>query len=885
MNTALSPDVPVVMTPSRRPGLAWAVLAMCWLLLGTANATQAGSITGTVTAAGGGPLSGIGLSPSQWNPAANFWQVLPSLTSTAANGTYTLTGLAAGTYRVCFNDWSLGAYASQCYNNAGNLDTGADVIVTDAGTISGVDAQLVPAAHITGTVTNAAGGLAAGIQIQASTWSAASNGWQWARSSTTGPTGTYDIGGLSAGTYRICFSDMNGVYTSQCYSNASDVYGAMSLPVTAGQTVANINAQLASAAHITGIVTNANAVGLAGIQVQVQTSYGQNFWQPTINSTATGPNGAYDLGGLSAGTYRVCFSDPNGVYAYQCYNNANNVNGAVSLSVTAGQIVPNINAQLVPAAHITGTVTNASAVGLAGIQVQILTWDANQNFWQYASSNTSTGPNGTYDLGGLSAGTYRICFNDVSVVYTAQCYSNASDVNGAMSLPVTAGQTVANINAQLALAAHITGIVTSANAVGLAGIQVQVQTSFGQNLWQPTINSTSTGLNGIYDLGGLSAGTYRICFSDPNGVYASQCYNNANNVNGAVSLPVTAGQIVPSINAQLAPAAHITGTVTDASAMGLAGVQVQIQTWDANQNFWQYASSTVTGLNGAYDLGGLPAGTYRICFNDFTNVAYLSQCYSNPSEVNGSLPVTAGQTIANINAQLVLAGHVTGTVTAASHPVGGLTVQAQAWNAGTNFWDWMGNTFTAADGTYNLALGAGTYRICFGNWSGTSLYVTQCYSNVPTQSGGLDVTVAAGQTVPNINAQLALAGYVTGTVTVGGSPVGGLIVQAQTWNAGTSSWDWRGNTFTAADGTYNLTLGAGTYRVCFGNGNGSGSGNGGGSYAFQCYNNAPNQNSGTDVTVIAGQTVPNINAQLVSAGPATWLALPSRGGWRAILEY
>ena len=648
-----------------RPGIAWAVLTLLWLWLGAATAAQAGGISGTVGAAGGGPLSGISLFASAWNPGGNFWQpVAPG--NTAANGTYTITGLAAGTYRVCFSDPALGAYAFQCYSNAGSPDAGADVPVTATGMASSINVQLAPAGRVTGKVSNAAG-LVAGIQVQGQSWVPSRGYWQW--------------------------------------------------------------------------------------------------WG---SSTFTAADGTYTLGGMGTGLYRICFSDPNVVF--QCYNNAPDQGSALDVSVIAGQTVPNVNAQLVPAAHITGTVTDASPVpvSLAGIQVQVNTWNASQNHWQSG-------------------------------------------------------------------------------------------------------NSTPTAANGSYDLGGLAAATYRVCFNDPNGVYAPECFDNVSNVSGANDLPVAAGQTVSGINAQLALAGHVTGTVTYA-ASPVAGITVQAQAWNPGNRSWDWMGNAFTASNGSYNLT-LGAGTYKICFGNWSSASlYATQCYINSPNQNGGIDVVvgAGQTVPNINAQLALAGHVTGTVTDATGAVAGITVQAQAWNAGNRSWDWRGNTFTASNGGYNLALGAGTYKICFGNGNGSGLYAFQCYNNAPNQSSGADVRVNGGQTVATINARLARAGHITGAVTdAHGGLAAGIQVQAQTWNAAGNYWQWAANTTTGPAGTYDLGgLSAGNYQVCF--------------YGWNP--NVQQCNTGSTgiyiahVTLAAGQTVGGINAVAVDIPPPTVISLQPADG-------
>ena len=75
------------------------------------------------------------------------------------------------------------------------------------------------------------------------------------------------------------------------------------------------------------------------------------------------------------------------------------------------------------------------------------------------------------------------------------------------------------------------------------------------------------------------------------------------------------------------------------------------------QGGWNQVAGTQTGPDGSYDLGGLPAGSYRIQFQDFSG-GYVTQWYNNKSDFNSANPVavTAGSPTPDINATLALAG-------------------------------------------------------------------------------------------------------------------------------------------------------------------------------------------------------------------------------------
>jgi len=108
--------------------------------------------------------------------------------------------------------------------------------------------------------------------------------------------------------------------------------------------------------------------------------------------------------------------------------------------VTAGAPTPNINAVLAPAAHITGTVTRAGGGTLGSFNVWAFVSDGSGG-WRVASSSAVAG-DGSYDVGGLAAGSYRVSFGDISGDYLGQWWNNKPDVASADPVTVAAGATI-----------------------------------------------------------------------------------------------------------------------------------------------------------------------------------------------------------------------------------------------------------------------------------------------------------------------------------------------------------------------------------------------------------------------------------------------------------
>src|SRR5665647_3324646 len=127
---------------------------------------------------------------------------------TAADGTYTVTGLPAGTdYQVCFDGYfatggasdALG-YLSQCYNNLPLSGTHTPVTVTAGGTTV-TNAALALGGAVSGTVTDAGGTHHGLANVAVSVHSASVS-----ISVKTAADGSYSIAGLSTGTdYQVCF--------------------------------------------------------------------------------------------------------------------------------------------------------------------------------------------------------------------------------------------------------------------------------------------------------------------------------------------------------------------------------------------------------------------------------------------------------------------------------------------------------------------------------------------------------------------------------------------------------------------------------------------------------------------------------------------------------
>jgi hypothetical protein len=544
-----------------------------------------GAITGIVTAEGSGTrLSGIEVcaeSDSAYECA-----------TTNGNGTYTIGGLDTDSYRVDFYDDS-DTYVYEYYNNKPDWDTADLVAVTDGVVTPNINATLSRAGHITGVVTAEGGGALVGIEVYA-------DGDVWGGGAVTDEYGTYDIGGLSTGSYRVDFYDSSDTYIEEYYNNKPTWETANPVAVTAGHNTRNINAALSLPGHITGVVTAEGGALLSSISVCADTDDGQ-AWSSCAD---TDSYGIYDIGGLGSGDYTVHFIDyDDGVYASEYYNNRPDEDTADPVAVTAGQTIQNINAALTVRGGIAGVVTAEGGALLGGIEVCAYSNDPD---WSGDPPCIATGGGGTYNIGGLDSGSYRVRFRDAGATYVMEYYDDSPLLEESNSVAVTGGITTSNINAALARPGHITGTVTAEGGASLAGIHVCA--SIGVPDYEQWY-CANTGSGGGYDIGSLPGGLYRVAFYG-NDTYATEYYDDRPAEEEGNWVAVTAGNSTPNINAALSAAGHITGVVT-AAGSGEALFDIEV----CADNDIRY-TCTRTDSNGTYDIAGLGAGSYKVEFSD-----------------------------------------------------------------------------------------------------------------------------------------------------------------------------------------------------------------------------------------------------------------------------
>ncbi len=800
-----SQATPLVVTTTHRLGI-------------NAAMTAAASISGTVT--GDGPLQNVAVSAYY----GDYDQFVTNET-TNSEGHYQVYALAPVVHKLQFYD-NNGQYLGEWYQDKSSWET-ADPIALTAGVTTTVDAQLNRGSAIAGTVVAEDGG--APLENIGVTTYYADTG-NYAGYDATDASGEYRIGGLAPENYRIYFEDSLGRYLGEYYNNRADFYTADIVTLGSAMTQ-TINAELATGGRITGrLVDGTGGAGIANVNVNARC---MNADRPGGYATSDA-QGYYTMTNLYTGIYRVNFQPPppySGLY----YENSQTSDLFTPVSVTTGITTPHIDAGLRRGYWITGVVSGPPALG--GIAV-----NAYYSNRDYSVAQTSTANNGSYTLGPLTSGPYRVYFMPNSL-YAGEWYNDAYRYRDAQIVNLT-DHTVSDVNAHLETGGRITGTVTGTDGAPVAWADVRIYPAESEAM----LLSAGADAQGRYATGlGLPDGTYDVEFNAPPG-YVTQWYQHAAGRGNATPVTITAGSTVTGVNAVLT--IYETGAIT--GAVTAADTAAPLSAWVyAYDDYGRQIRNTYAN-GGAYVLNKLPPGAYRILF-DSPPAPYVGTYYhSQPAFSNAErITVTANMTVTHIDQALQRGGSITGTV---SGPDGIPGVAVYAYRRSPTYFS--KSTYTGLNGDYRLdGLDAGSYSVRF---TPTAPYPRLWYANAFNESQAEPVTVTSGTTVPDINVTLAPLGYITGTITA--ADTGAAMPNAGIKVYGENGGPVGDTVYADADGHYRTSgLPDGHYYIYFDRNDWT-------FYRSEYYGHATNWDNAISVTVSAPAAVPNINVALGRGG-------------------
>jgi 5-hydroxyisourate hydrolase-like protein (transthyretin family) len=370
----------------------------------------------------------------------------------------------------------------------------------------------------------------------------------------------------------------------------------------------------------------------------------------------------------------------------------------------------------------------------------------------------------------------------------------------------------------------ISGVVTGSGGA-LESVEVALYQYNSTDSYWEAIDYTDTDATGRYSIVATAGGAYRVGFTDYYNGHVEEFFDDAADIDDADTINVTSGGNAVA-SADLAPGAHVTGTVTGPGGGDLQGIRVVAYRKQVDEDGYVHypsVSSAYTDVDGTYDIASLAAGSYRLAFSDAYDGdvhTYANEYYENQSTVETAkdVSVAAAGTVSGIDAELALDAAVSGKVTdAAGAGIEDAWIQALV-KVGSD-WNFAGSAWSGTDGTYVLdGLAAGTYRLRFAA-SVDRQQVDEYWNDRGRLENATDVPLVAGGQTAGINAQL-VPGEHDAEITVQNTvkpAISGTTVVGSTLTASTGSWsptpteyyyDWlRDGEFIVGsyDSTYTLT--------------------------------------------------------------------------------
>ncbi len=221
---------------------------------------------------------------------------------------------------------------------------------------------------------------------------------------------------------------------------------------------------------------------------------------------------------------------------------------------------------------------------------------------------------------------------------------------------------------------------------------------------------------------------------------------------------------------------------------------------------WNWVGSTDTGMDGSYTLP-VPSGTY--CIRVPNVQGFLPMHYQNELNWEDATPVTVsapGET-SGIDFVLQRAAYIAGHVyeNDGATPIEGASLDAAVFGPD---WEWAASDQTEADGSYRLTVPAGTYKVFCREVPG---WLNQYYDGVASDDQATPVTAIGGQETTGIDFILEPAATISGHVyrEDGTTPLAGVGVSA----IDTTTDEWIGGPLSSGDGSYSISVPAGSYRV------------------------------------------------------------------------
>ncbi|MCC6457887.1 MAG: hypothetical protein IT328_23225 [Caldilineaceae bacterium] len=283
---------------------------------------------------------------------------------TDSSGRYTVTesflnqfDIVTATFKVRFQ--SGGMHLSEYYDNTDTLEEASLVTLTTNAVVSGIDASLALGGQISGQVLSAESNQPLDRMVLA-LYTPAGEPVPEHSFITADDNGSYDITGIVSGTYKLGVrpADSDSYYVGAYYPNTQWLTEAQPIQVATGVYIDNVDFALTLGGHITGTVTSSNHRIWPKPLIEVYDDEGRLV--PSRITLSQQDERDYTLSHLLPGNYRLLIRDEYEVHWPEYYDNQTELGSATLVTVTAGAVTGNVNAELALIPRVAGIATSSA---------------------------------------------------------------------------------------------------------------------------------------------------------------------------------------------------------------------------------------------------------------------------------------------------------------------------------------------------------------------------------------------------------------------------------------------------------------------------------------------------------------------------------------------
>ena len=502
---------------------------------------------------------------------------------------------------------------------------------------------------------------------------------------------------------------------------------------------------------------------------------------------------------------------------------------------------------------VSGTVVDPSGSPIPNICVSLT-----DEWWDDYYGGACTGDDGTYRTSGVADGEYWIVFSDPEDRYATQWYPNASSAAGATAVNVTVGNNTAGVDARMQSGARIAGNIATKQGEPLAG-WVSIYDESGE-YW---VDGVDADADGNYTTGRLPTGVYSIRASATD--YAPSWLGGKNTVTDSTRIAISGqqaddGVTVGGADFELALGGVISGTILDEDGASPSWACAEV--YEADTGEYLEESCTDYYDSGEYQVTGLPRGEFQI---RFSGSGLVTEWFEDAADQASAtrIQLTDASPDATVSAVLASNASLHGTVfdDSTGEPVSvgscGVTVLAYDADLAVPSYYPVATSCVNAQGKYSLAVPEeGDYKV---RYAGGQAYGSEWYDNVATYDEATLVHL-----VPSVrerqDASLEPTASIAGNVTVDGSPSDSAYIAVYRVPDGSYSYpSWVASGYADDEGRYRvfgLTAGDFLVRVSDEYGNG----------ISEWYDNSPDWQGATRITLTKGQTRRGIDVDLAPGG-------------------